>query len=167
MRFWIPTIGLALLTVVILLSMRRGWRGRQARTAGIVGELPTAPAELGTARTAPIDGVYVGTTLAGQWLERIAGQGLGSRAAGTVQLFDAGVVVVRHGTSEVYIPRERLDAVRFDRGAAGKIGDRERLVVLTWRLDVPVDTGILVRHPDQAQELVAAIAAVTEQKEAG
>lgn len=167
MRFWIPTISLAVLTVVLLLAMRRGWRGRQERTAGVVGELPTAPSDIGSARTEPFDGVYVGTTLAGQWLERVAGRGLGSRAAGTVQLFDSGIVVVRQGTSDLYIPRERLDAVRFDRGVAGKIGDRERLVVVTWRLDVPVDTGLLLRRQEQAQELVAAIAAVTDQKEAG
>lgn len=167
MEFWAYTGGLVALTVVILLAMRRGWRGRQERTANAVGELPTAPVSLGTARTAPFDGVYVGTTLAGEWLERIAGQGLGSRASGTVQLYDAGIVVVRQGTSDVYIPLERLDGARFDRGVAGKVGDPERLVVVTWHLEVPVDSGILLRHPEQAKELVAAIAAATEQKEAG
>ena len=165
--FWIPTIGLAVLTVVLLLAMRRGWRSRQARTADAVGDLPTTPAELGAPITEAFEGVYVGTTLAGKWLERIAGQGLGSRAAGTAQLFESGLVVVRQGTDNLYIPLDRLTDVRFDRGVAGKVGDPERLVVVTWQLDVPVDSGILVRHPAQAQELVAAVRAAAQRKEAG
>jgi len=167
MKFWIPTIGLIVLAGLILLSMRRGWLRRAVRTATVVGELPEAPASLGTARTAPFDATYIGTTVAGQWLERIAGQGLGARAAGTVQLFDSGVVVVRQGIADVYIPLDQLDAVRFDRGIAGKVADPRRLVVLTWRLKVAVDSGVLLRHPEQAQELVTALEAAVQQKEAG
>jgi len=167
MKFWIPTIGLIVLAGLILLSMRRGWLRRAARTATVVGALPEVPASLGTARTAPFDATYIGTTVAGQWLERIAGQGLGARAAGSVQLFDSGVVVVRQGIADVYIPLDRLDAVRFDRGIAGKVADPKRLVVLTWRLEVAVDSGVLLRHPEQAQELVTALEAAVQQKEAG
>ncbi len=167
MKFWIPTIGLVLLAVFILVSMRRGWLGRATRTAPVVGDLPAAPVSLGTARTAPLEATYLGTTVAGQWLERVAAQGLGVRAAGSVQLFDAGVVVVRQGIADLYIPLERLDAVRFDRGIAGKVADPKRLVVLTWRLEVAVDSGVLLRHPEQAQELVAAVQAAVQQKEAG
>ncbi len=164
--FWVPTTALVVLTVLILLAMLRGWRRRKERTAGVVGELPVPPTELGQQRTPALEGVYVGTTLAREWLERVAGRGLGERARGTAQLFDAGLVLVRQGTTDLYIPLDRIDAVRFDRGVAGKIGDPERLVVVTWLLEVPVDTGILLRHPEQARDLVAAIAAATG-KEAG
>src|SRR5690606_39111804 len=64
MRFWIPTIALIALSVLILLGMRRGWRGRSGRTAAVVGPLPEAPVSLGTARTAPFDATYVGSTTA-------------------------------------------------------------------------------------------------------
>lgn len=167
MRFWVPTIGLIALSVLILVAMRRGWLGRSTRTATAVGPLPVAPVSLGTARTAPLESTYVGTTVAGEWLERVTGQGLGVRAAGTVQLFDAGVVVVRQGAPDVYIPLEQLEAVRRDRGVAGKVADPQRLVVLTWRLAVAVDTGIVLRHPADATELVTAVEAAIQQKEAG
>lgn len=167
MRFWIPTLGLVALTVVILLGMRRGWLGRKSRTSTAIGELPSAPVSLGTARTAPFEGTYIGTTVAGEWLERVTGEGLGSRAAGTVQLFDAGILVVRQGAPDVYIPIELLDAVRRDRGIAGKVADPHRLVVLSWRLAVAVDTGILLRHPAQADDLVTAVESAIQQKEAG
>lgn len=166
-EFWIAVGGLALLTVLILLAMRRGWSARKERTTHVVGELPAAPAALGAARTDAFDATYVGTTLAGQWLERIAGQRLGERAAATVRLFDAGLVVVRQGTDDLYIPFDRFEDVRFDRGIAGKVGDRSRLVVVTWRLEVPVDSGFLLRHPGQAHELVTALRAAAQEKEAG
>ena len=167
MRFWIPTLGLIALSVIILLGMRRGWLGRTSRTSTAVGELPTAPVSLGTARTSPFEATYVGTTVAGEWLERVTAKGLGARAAGTVQLFDVGAVVVRQGAPDLYIPLELLQAVRRDRGIAGKVADPHRLVVLTWRLAVTVDTGILLRHPAQAEELVTAVEAAIQQKEAG
>ena len=167
MRFWIPTIALAVIAVVVLLAMRRGWRGKVARSTAAVGPLPEAPASLGTARTAPLEVLYVGSTTAGEWLERIPGQGLGARADGTVQLFDSGLVNVRQGTDDLYIPVDRVLAVRFDRGIAGKVSDPERLVVVTWRLEIDIDSGFLLRHPEQAQELVTALSRAVQQKEAG
>jgi hypothetical protein len=166
-KFWIPTFALALLTVVILLAMRSGWQRKKAATQAAVGPLPPAPASFGTARTAPAEATYLGSTLAGQWLERIPAQGLAERANGTVQLFDAGLQLVRQGTNDLYIPFDRIEAVRFDRGIAGKVSDPERLVVVTWRLAIVVDTGILLRHPQQAQELVTALQGAVQQKEAG
>ena len=167
MRFWIPTIGLVLLTATVLLSMRRSWLRKKDSTADVVGPLPPAPVSLGTARTAPAESTYLGSTVAGQWLERIPGQGLAERAAGTVQLFDAGLQLVRQGTNDLYIPLDRVEAVRFDRGIAGKVSDPERLVVVTWRLEIAVDSGILLRHPEQAQELVTALNGAVQKKEAG
>ncbi|NLF04169.1 MAG: transporter [Actinomycetales bacterium] len=170
MRFWIPTIALIALSVLILLGMRRGWRGRSGRTAAVVGPLPEAPVSLGTARTAPFDATYVGSTTAGEWLERIPGQGLGSRAAGSVQLFESGLVVVRQGTDDLYIPRDRIEAVRFDRGHAGKVSSSRRLVVVTWQLAIAVESGFLLRNEEQAQELVTALEGAVQQnqqKEAG
>ena len=167
MKFWIPTLSLVVLAVVVLLSMRRGWLGRSSRSAAAVGPLPPAPTSLGTARTAPFEATYVGSTTAGDWLDRIPGQGLATRAAGTVQVFEAGIVVVRHGTDDLYIPLDRVDAVRFDRGIAGKVSDPRRLVVVTWRLEIPIDSGVLLRHPEQAQELVTALSGAVQQKEAG
>jgi len=173
MRFWISTIALVGLAVVILLAMRRGWLGRSGRTAAVVGPLPEAPLSLGTARTAPFDATYVGSTTAGEWLERIAGQGLGSRAAGSIQLFETGLQVVRQGTDDVYIPADRIAAVRFDRGHAGKVASSRRLVVVTWRLEIAVESGFLLRNDEQAHELVTALENVighnqhNQQKEAG
>lgn len=134
-------LGLAALALV---GMRVGWRHRVRRTAAILPDaLPVGPADPGTARTGPLPAVYVSTTTAGDWLDRLASHGLGERSRSTVQVFDAGVVIRRPSSTDVFVPAADLLSARLDRGMAGKYVGREGLVVLRWRLgDVPVDTGL-------------------------
>lgn len=167
MRFWIPTIALAAVTVLVLLAMRRAWRRREETTTAEVGELPAVPVETGAALTGAFEATYVGSTRSGRWLERLTGQGLGVRAHGTVQLFETGLLVVREGTEDLFLPARTIDGARLDRGLAGEVSDPRRLLVVTWRAGTDIDSGFLLRSQDHAQQLVSALTGAVQEKEAG
>ncbi|WP_462203294.1 PH-like domain-containing protein, partial [Frankia sp. CcWB3] len=70
-------LGLLLVFVAVVGSMRRAWRNRAERQEEDLPELPVPPAEPGTVFAAPLRGMYLGTVDAGHWLEWIAARGLG------------------------------------------------------------------------------------------
>ncbi|MDX5311897.1 MAG: transporter, partial [Rhodococcus sp. (in: high G+C Gram-positive bacteria)] len=117
-RLWL-TLGFVALWVVLVLLMWKGWRGRGRRQADAVGALPPVPAELGEQLVAPSTGLYVGSTLAPSWQDRIAVGDLGHRAAGEISRYRAGVLLERDGASPIWIPQDSIRAVRTERGLAG------------------------------------------------
>jgi hypothetical protein len=158
---WLSVTILVVLGLALLTGMALGWRRLQRGT----GTMPTPPAvpdeaDLGAARTEELDAVYVSSTRAGDWLDRVGEHGLGVRSVATVQVHDAGVVVRRRGAPDVFVPRSALRAVGTSGGMAGKVVGGEGLVVLTWVPDPDrdprgLDTGLRLRHPQQGDELRA------------
>lgn len=159
-------LGIALLTLMVV-----GWRRRVRRTAEVPAPPPVpATGQLGEARTGELAGVYVSTTVAGEWLERVAAHGYGVRSSVTAQVFDAGVLLCRGGAPDIFLPRTALRAVGTSSGMAGKVVGGERLTVLSWEIAGPatgdgpphrLDTGLRLRHPAEAQRLrEAAIALI-------
>ena len=151
--------GLLLLLLVPLLwgLMWWGWRGRSRRQASVAAPAG-APDRLGDAVVGPLEAVYVSSTRAGDWLDRVVVHGLGERAAASVAVHPEGVLVARTGAPDVWVPAEALDDVRRDRGAAGKFVDAEGLVVLTWRLgDDLLDTYLRTRYEADREPLAAAV----------
>lgn len=151
-----------------LWAMWRGWRGVARRSASRVGALPSLPdaAELGAARTAPIEGTYVSTTGAGDWLDRLGAGDLGYRARAVVQVFDAGVQIARAGATDLFLPTDALDGVRLTAGMAGKYVGGKGIVVLRWATTAAdgsptlLDTGIRTHHSADRSTLVDAVAAL-------
>ena len=124
------TLGTLAFCVVGYLLMVRGWRARQRRQL----DVPAPPVSDGTARvTDSVPGLYVGTTSAGDWLDRIAVHQLSDRATGELCLADDGVHVLRDGLPEVFVPWADLTGVSIEQSLAGKIVSTGMLV-LTWRL---------------------------------
>ena len=127
---------LAVVGVVVLVAMRAGWRHRVIRSAAVVPALYPAPVSgdpvLGAPLTAPFDATYVSTTLASDWLDRVAAHGLGARSTAVVQVFDAGVLIERTGAPDLYLPAAAMRAAGTASGIAGKVVGHEGLVVLTW-----------------------------------
>jgi hypothetical protein len=125
-------------------GMYRGWRNRQARQAGLapLPELPVGD------RTRGIEGVYVATTTAGDWMDRIAVHELGVRSNGDLAVSAAGLIFHRQGATDVFIPVDHLTGVRTDRGIAGKVtAEASGLVVVTWSHDgKELDTGFRPRR---------------------
>ncbi|GIG20361.1 hypothetical protein Cch01nite_10850 [Cellulomonas chitinilytica] len=157
---------LVLLVVLALGGMWIGWRGRRRRSEGVVPALPEAPAGLGTARLGPLDAVYVSTTRAGDWLDRVPAHGLGVRSPATVEVFDAGVRIGRTGAPDVFVPAAALRGATTAPGMAGKVVGGEGLVVLTWQADPDdprgLDTGLRPRHAADRPRLVEAVAALID-----
>ena len=111
--------------------MARGWRNRLRRQADLVAP----PVSDGTARVLVdwVPGLYVGTTGADDWLDRIAVHTLSDRATGELCLAEDGVHILRDGLAEVFVPQADLRAVSVEQSLAGKIVSTGMLV-LTWRL---------------------------------
>ncbi|GDY28871.1 PH-like domain-containing protein [Gandjariella thermophila] len=134
--------------VLCAAAMWWGWRNRARRQAAVLPPFPEAPAwwRDGKPDRTPLlpvaTGVYVGTTTAGDWQDRIAVSDVGFRAAAELALFDAGLVVSRSGASPLWIPVEALREARTDRALAGKVMTADGLLVVRWRLgDHLLDTG--------------------------
>jgi len=156
-----------LLLVVVLLAwwgMRAGWEHRRRRTQDVVPTIPAVPDDLGPALVGPLEAVYVSSTLAGQWLERVVANDLGVRSPAQVSVHDAGVLVRRTGAHDVFVPRDALRGAARAPGIAGKVVGRDGIVVLTWLPpgapeDHALDTGLLPRHAADRDALLAALAA--------
>lgn len=149
-----------------------GWRGRQRRSEPLVGLLPQANrAQLTNPLTGEIDGEYVSSTTAGDWLERVATADLGYRSRGFVQVFEQGVLFTRSGAKDVFIPADAISEVQTSPGMAGKFVGKQGLVVITWTVaakfedGTDLDTGFRsARSADQTVLLEAVSKLVNSQR---
>lgn len=123
-------IGLLLFVVLVHWLMREGWKWR-GKLQGDLPELPAAPPALGEPLLATT-GRYHGSTTAGQWLDRIVAQGLGTRSRVELTLTDQGLAVVRPGARDFFIPADRLRGARPEKAIAGKVLPEGGLLVVTW-----------------------------------
>lgn len=126
-----------------VLLMYVGWRGRGRRQREMVGDLPAAPEQRGEPGPAATTGLYLGTTIAPSWQDRITVGDIGFRAAGRISEYPTGVAVDRDGASTIWIPRDSIRAVRTERGHANKVMTRDGILVIRWQLPsgLEVDTG--------------------------
>jgi hypothetical protein len=151
---------LVLLVLVVWLAMLAGWRRRAARQISTLDlpPLPPTPPEPGAPLTADVDGVYVSTTTAGNWLDRLTAHGLGSRSAATMAVTGAGVSWLRQGAPDVFAAADALVRARRADGIAGTVMPPGGIVVVTWRLgSTELDTGFRPGSAADAERLVAAV----------
>lgn len=123
--------------------MYRGWRNRGARQASLIGELPPVPVEPGAQVLEPTTGLYLGSTMAPSWQDRIAVGDLGFRSAAELARFEHGILLERDGASAIWIPEESITAIRTERGHAGKVMTEDGVLVIRWVLPTgtEIDTG--------------------------
>lgn len=158
---WGPALALTSaflgLAVAGWLLMLRGWRSRQRRQA----DLPPLPLPVAAAAeqlVPAVTGLYVGTTGAGGWLDRLAVHGLSDRAQGRLALTADGVTVERQATAPFRIPAAALRSARLDAALAGKVVGDGRLLVLTWdHGGRRLDTGFRSSDPEAAVPLLRAV----------
>ena len=137
---WVPVAILFGLVLAAYLLMWRGWRRRATRhelpplvEAPPVSELPTPKLQSGAR--------YFGTTVRGDWLDRVVARGLGARSTCRLSLSDEGLDVIRLAGS-FRIPAGALVGARQDRGVAGKVVPPHGVLVVTWRHgDLVLDSG--------------------------
>jgi hypothetical protein len=123
-----------LLAVVLLwLLMLKGWRGR-VRRQGDLPPPPAPPAVPGEVVVPATPGLFVGTTFADDWLDRVAVHDLAHRAAGWIRLDTAGVTVEREGLPDLHLPYDVVERASLGDALAGKVIGRGGMVLLDWRL---------------------------------
>ncbi|MCO1338454.1 hypothetical protein BJH93_06045 [Kocuria polaris] len=157
MSEYLPAI-LATLAVcaVFVLLIALGWRHRLKRQ-GHVPAPAAVPAELSEPHVS-VEGQYVSTTTAGDWLDRIAVHSLGFKANATLSVHPEGALFARDGAPDVFVPVADLTSVRRESGMAGKFVERDGLVVAEWNLGtLAVDTGFRPRFGDDGDATVAAL----------
>ncbi len=137
------TLLLVALWLGALYLMYRGWTRKAARQAARIGELPRVPKELGAQLLEPATGLYVGSTLAPSWQDRIAVGDLGFRSSAEITRFEKGILLLRSGSATIWIPQDSITAVRTERGLAGKVMTADGLLVIRWKLPTgtEIDTG--------------------------
>jgi hypothetical protein len=155
---WVaPVSVLVLLVLVAYLAMWRGWR-RRARKHDLPplepapdrDDLPAAKLEAG--------GRYFGTTVSGDWLDRVVARGLGARSMVRLRLSPEGLDVLRVADS-FRIPREALRGARHDQGIAGKVVPPHGVLVVTWQHgDLLLDSGFRLDPAGRGEEKDAAAA---------
>lgn len=131
---FVGLIGLA------LWGMRRGWLARQRRQSDIPAPMdaPGSDWQLGTA----VEGLFAGTGIQGDWMDRIAVHDLGIRSRGRLSFGPEGIWIERDGARSLAIPTSSIVAIRADRGVAGTVRAKDSMVVITWHLgDRVLDTG--------------------------
>lgn len=136
----------AILVVVIGLlirAMMRGWRGKAQRQVELVGTLPPLPDTVGQAVLPPLKGVYVGSTFAPNWHDRIVVGDLGYRTKAVLTRYPEGIMVQRSGAHPIWIPAESVTAIRTERGMVGKALTHDGILAIRWRLPsgTEIDTG--------------------------
>jgi hypothetical protein len=143
------------LIALVLVLIGIGWRNRLRRQSD-VEQLPAVPEELGLPLAAA-DGQYVASTTAGDWLDRIAVQGLGIRTNAELSVHPEGVLFERFGAGPLFIPADKLTGVRQDSGMAGKFVEKDGLVVVSWTLGShELDTGFRTRRADDKPAILKA-----------
>lgn len=136
-------IGFFVFWILMIALIFWGWRGRQNRQAAVVGDFPTVPDDLGGSIIGASTGLYVGSTLAPSWQDRIAVGDIGHRATAELSRHDKGILLERTGESTIWIPAASIRAVRTERGLAGKVMTKDGLLVIRWQLPTgtEIDTG--------------------------
>lgn len=148
------------IAVLMWLLLWRGWRSRGRRQSGLP-PLPAAPLA-GTALADALDGIYVATTTAGNWQNRLVVQGVGRRARAQLRLLDTGVLVDRSAEQPIWIPRDQLIGVGTAPGIAGKVmGLSDGILLVSWRWGgTAVDSGFRADDPAQQEAWITAARAI-------
>jgi hypothetical protein len=133
----------AVLIAFLIRQMLRGWLRRAQRQAQLIGALPSLPDTVGPALIPATKGLYVGSTIAPSWLDRIAVGDLGYRAKAVLTRYPEGIMLQRTGAEPIWIPDDSIAAIRTEKGIAGKAMTHEGILAIRWRLPsgTEIDTG--------------------------
>jgi hypothetical protein len=134
---------LALLIAFFIRQMLRGWLHRAQRQVEMIGALPPLPDTVGPPIIPATKGLYVGSTIAPSWQDRIAVGDLGFRSKAVLTRYPEGIMLQRSGAGPIWIPDESITAIRTERGIAGKALTHDGILAIRWKLPsgTEIDTG--------------------------
>ena len=127
------TGGMLLALGLLWLLMLKGWRSLQRRQGDLPAP-PVPPVAPGDEVLPAAPGLFVGTTFADDWLDRVAVHDLAHRAAGWLLVATDGVHVEREGLPDLYLPYDVIERATLGDALAGKIIGTDGLLLLDWRL---------------------------------
>ncbi|MEZ0089872.1 hypothetical protein [Streptacidiphilus sp. EB129] len=149
-------VGLLFVIALLYWLMRQGWLWRRTQQSGLPA-LPTAPKHT-TEALLELEGRYIGSTSAGEWLDRIVAHHLGDRSLVELTLTAEGLTVVRPASASFFIPVDALRGARTDRGIAGKVLPEGGVLVVTWEHGgKQLDSGFRADHPAEHENWVTAV----------
>lgn len=165
----LPTILLALLALLIFWAMWKGWQGRKGRQLSETANLPEVPASFDNREALlAVEGIYVSTTSQGDWLDRIAAHGLGLKSQASCLVYEQGLILVRQGAADLWIPAQDFLGVRTESGMAGKFVEKDGLLVISWSLEGrALDTGFRTRYAADQQPLLEALSSFCQPRQQG
>jgi hypothetical protein len=124
--------------VLVVSTMRRSWQHRVHHRAVVFAPFPRPPAELtgpdGAALLPETTGVYVGTSMAGDWQDQVGVGDIGLQTAATLHLSRSGLLVDRPGANPLWIPAESIRGAHIGRSVAGQVMSADGTMVITWQL---------------------------------
>ena len=145
--------------VGVSLLMLWGWRGRQRRQSDLPAP-PAAPETVGDVVVAGMRGLFVGTTFADDWLDRVAVHGLAHRAAGWISVSSDGVRFDREGEADLYLPFDVVRTAQVGDALAGKVIGRGGMLLVDWQLgDRTLTSGFRADDHREHRRLADAITA--------
>lgn len=131
-NFWTAVV-MAVILLVLIGLMTLGWRNRMRRQSELFDTLPQPPADPGDVVLGPLTGVYIGSTVAGDWQARIARPPLGHRSAATLTAHTGGILL-ELATDDIWIPRADLVDVRRASALANKTVPGGGILVARWQV---------------------------------
>ena len=153
------TLATLAFAVGVYALMLQGWRARTRRQSDLPPP-PAPPTTPGDVVVPQTPGLFVGTTFADDWLDRVAVHGLAHRAAGWLSVTTDGVHVDREGERELFVPFDAITGAEVGDALAGKVIGKGGMLLVDWRLGTRVLTsGFRADDHGQHRRLADAIRA--------
>ena len=153
------TTGVLLAVVLLWLLMLKGWRGR-VRRQGDLPPPPQPPQVRGDVVVPATPGLFVGTTFADDWLDRVAVHDLAHRAAGWISVHGDGVRFDREGEADLDLPVDVVTTATVGDAQAGKVIGKGGMLLVDWRLgDRLLTSGFRADDHREHRRLAEAISA--------
>lgn len=139
-----------------VLGMARGWRKNlRAELAQIDTQVPTGANQI----SPKVAARFAGTTTAGNWLDRITNQELGTPRGVDLQVFDQGIFITDDTNFQLWIAKSQISKVATGQGIAGDVVEKSGMLIFTWQLgDTLLDTGVRVSRHSDHELIVLALA---------
>ena len=143
-----------LLIAAIVTGIILGRRNRTKRQQYIAVPAVVPDNLLENEPLASAEGTYVTTVLGQELLERVTAHQLGNRSQAQLEVHTTGVVVLRVGEPNFFIPVEAITDTATISGMAGKFVEKDGIFAITWQLeDTEVTTGFRTETIGEYQAL--------------
>src|SRR5690625_7850279 len=121
-----------IILVLILLGICIGRRNRTKRQHYVPAPPEVPAALLQQQPKIAVDGTYISTVLGQELLERVTAHRLGNRSHARIEVHDAsGVVLLREGEPNLYIPATDITRVATVSSIAAKFVQKESIMAST------------------------------------